>query len=56
MMGAGESVAKAEVSTQTELEEAGPGARRKKGSSKVKEYPPEILAFTPGEGFLLSCV
>ena len=53
-MGAGESVAKAEVSTQTELEEAGPGARRKKGSSK--EYPPEILAFSPGEGFLLSFV
>lgn len=34
-MGAGESVAKVEASTQTELEEAGPGARRKKGSSSI---------------------
>lgn len=43
-MGAGESVAKAEASTQTEAGERG---RRSEGGSS--QYPPQILDFTPAE-------
>jgi len=47
-MGAGESVAKVEASTQTESGDSGKGTRR---SSKAggKEYPQEILQFSPAE-------
>ncbi|KAL5259275.1 hypothetical protein ACHWQZ_G009651 [Mnemiopsis leidyi] len=49
-MGAGESVAKAEASTQTEPDEGNSGRRKKTSLGvKPKDYPQELLDYTPEE-------
>lgn len=49
-MGAGESVAKAEASTQTEPDEGNSGRRKKTSLGvKPKDYPQELLDYTPGK-------
>ena len=48
-MGAGESVVKAETSTQTESTEGNSETRRHKTSLGVKDYPKELLDYTPGK-------
>ena len=53
-MGAGESVVKAESSTQTEPTEGNSEYRRHKTSLGVKDYPKELLDYTPGKKYMFS--
>ena len=53
-MGAGESVVKAESSTQTEPTEGNSEYTRHKTSLGVKDYPKELLDYTPGKKYMFS--